>query len=120
VLLDIRFIPEDSKTILNKLKSITPKGFSLKVVAFEPALFVNEDNSYITKLRNTGEKILNKKIAFNRGQGSSDARHYTRVGNAAVEFGPRGGGMGSDDEWVDIQSLEQYCKILEEFLLSLE
>lgn len=52
-------------------------------------------------------------------QGSSDARHFTKVGCAGVEFGPIGGGIGTDKEWIDIPSLEKYYKILREFLLHL-
>jgi acetylornithine deacetylase/succinyl-diaminopimelate desuccinylase-like protein len=53
------------------------------------------------------------------GHGSSDARHFTRVSCPAVEFGPIYGGIGSDNEWVDIPSLEKYFQILKNFLFSL-
>jgi di/tripeptidase len=36
-----------------------------------------------------------------------------------VEFGAIGGGAGSDDEWIDIPSLEKYHNILKTFLLSI-
>lgn len=119
VWLDIRYIPEDSKTIVTKIKELLPKGFKLNVVVKEPALFTDENNVYVKILRKVGQQIIKKKIPLRAAHGSSDVRHFTRVNCDGIEFGPIGGGMGADNEWVDIPSLEKYCKILKNFLLSL-
>lgn len=115
--LDIRYIPEETNTIVNTIKGLLPKECKMEIVLKEPAQFVKEDNTHISLLRKIGKRIVKKHISLNQGQGSSDARHFTRVGCDAIEFGPRGAGMGTDSEWVDIKSLETYTQILHEFLM---
>ncbi len=117
--LDIRYIPEDKQIIVDYVKQLLPKGFILTVIENGYPLFVEKGNSYIQKLRKTVNNRTNKKVLFYGAQGTSDARHFTEVGCDAIEFGPIGGGIGSDNEWVDIPSLEKYTLILNDFLLGL-
>lgn len=118
--IDLRFLPSEKATILKRFRAALPRGFSVEVVAHEPALYVDSKNPYVRQLKSITEKITRKKVTCYSAQGSSDARHFTRVGCAGVEFGPIGKGIGTDNEWVSIPSLEQYQRILREFLLSLE
>ena len=118
--IDLRFIPSERKTILKRFRSIVPKGFSLEVLAHEPALYVDKKNPYLTRLRDVTAKVTGRPVKYYGAQGSSDARHFTRVGCAGVEFGPVGGGIGTDKEWVSIPSLERYERTLTEFLISLQ
>jgi succinyl-diaminopimelate desuccinylase len=119
VWLDIRFIPGDDKTVVRKVKSILPKEFELDIMTHEPSLFTAQDNEFIQKLVSSCEKITGASPLLYGAQGSSDARHYGSVGGAGVEFGPIGGGIGEDDEWVNVKSLETYSRIVEQFLLDL-
>jgi succinyl-diaminopimelate desuccinylase len=117
--LDIRYVPEEAETIVNSIRDLLPKGFKLEVVEKESALNVSENNQYLKILQSVGEQVTKKKVRFYGAQGSSDARHFTRVGIDGVEFGPVGGNIGSDDEWVSIKSLEKYYQIIKSFLLSI-
>lgn len=117
---DIRYIPQDSDSIVNSIKELLPKSFKLDIVLKEPAQFVEKDNEYIKILQQITKKVIKKNAPLMQAMGSSDARHFTRVKCDAVEFGPLGGGMGSDSEWIDIKSLEDYNQILKDFLMSLE
>jgi succinyl-diaminopimelate desuccinylase len=119
VSLDIRYIPEESENILKNIQKLLPKDFKLEVITQEPALATNSSNEYLKLLQKAGKQIINKKIILRGAQGSSDARHFTRVDCPGIEFGPIGEGSGSDNEWVDIPSLEKYYQILKSFLLSL-
>ncbi len=117
--LDIRYASEDLNNIVNTIKSLLPKDFTFEIVVNEPALSTNKNNYYIKQLKETAQKIIQKEIIIRSANGSSDARHYMRVNCPGIEFGPIGGGIGSDNEWVNIKSLEQYYKIIKEFLLKL-
>ena len=117
--LDIRYVPADAKTVVAKLKRLIPKGFKLEIVALEPSLQVAASNPYLRSLKRADEKIRGRPVALYGAQGTSDARHYSRVGCAGVEFGPIGGGIGTDAEWVDIASLATYHRTLVAFLSSL-
>jgi succinyl-diaminopimelate desuccinylase len=118
VWLDIRYIPQETKTIIKTIRLLLPRGFTMETLVQEPAQFVEEDNQYIKHLQKIGKTVRGKSILLNQGQGSSDARHFTRVKNDAIEFGPLGDGMGTDNEWVDILSLADYSEILKRFLES--
>lgn len=116
--LDVRYISKETKTILGDIKKLLPNGFKLDVVANEPALYTDKNNSYLKELRKIGKNVINKEITLRGAQGSSDARHYARVNCPGIEFGPIGRGIGSDNEWVSVSSLEKYVLILRKFLLS--
>lgn len=116
--LDIRYVPEDAPTIVRDLKTMLPKGFQLEVLVKEPAMAVNPQNRYVQLLQSVGKQVTQRKPKLYGANGSSDARHFTAVGCAGVEFGAIGGGIGSDNEWIDIESLKTYYQILKEFLLA--
>ncbi len=120
VWLDIRYIPEEKDTIVRELKNLLPSGFKLEVAVKEPALSTDKNNPYVQSLKAEIKQATGKNVLVLSANGSSDARHFTRVHCPAVEFGPIGGGMGSDSEWVDIPSLEKYYQILKKFLLSIK
>lgn len=119
VWLDIRYIPKDSNTIVNAIKKLLPHGFKLDIVLKEPALSTDENNQFLKLLQKKIEQITKKQVSILAANGSSDVRHFSRVNCDGVEFGPIGKGMGSDNEWVDIPSLDKYYQILKDFLLSL-
>ncbi len=117
--LDIRYIQEETKTIMKNIKKLLPYGLVLDILAKEPAMFTDKNNEYIKILQKTGKQVIKKNIILRGAHGSSDARHFARVNCPGIEFGPIGGAIGSDNEWVNIPSLEKYYRILKNFLLSL-
>lgn len=118
--LDVRFIPEDAKSIKKNIRQLLPKGFRCEVIVFEPSLLTDGHNSYIELLKKNIQYVISKTVRMRGAHGSSDARHFSRMNCPGIEFGPIGGGIGSDCEWVDIPSLEKYCQILKGFLLSVK
>ena len=120
VKLDIRYINNDKNIIIEKIKAILPKDFTLLEVVNEPSLYTPADNKYIKTLKNITKEITKSDVILYGAQGSSDARHYSLVGTYGIEFGPLGGGIGEDIEWVDIKSLEYYYEILTKFLKDLK
>lgn len=118
--LDIRYINSDKDSILNQIRSIMPSDFKMKEIANEPSLYTPPENKYIKKLQKITKQVTKSDSILYGAQGSSDARHYSVVDTYGIEFGPVGGGIGEDIEWVDIESLEHYYKILITFLLELK
>lgn len=120
VWLDIRYIPEEgSQKVIDKISSLLPKNFTMKIEINEPPLLVSEKNQYIQQIQQIAETIKKTPVKTYGAMGTSDARHYARVKTDGVEFGPCGGNIGADDEWVDLESLDTYCEILKQFLLTL-
>jgi succinyl-diaminopimelate desuccinylase len=120
VYLDVRFISKDSKNIFKNIKKLVPKDFKVEVLCQESPLFTDKKDKHIEILKNVTLKVLGKKSVTRGANGSSDARHFSLVNCPGIEFGPIGGDIGGDNEYVDIPSLEKYFLILESFLLSLE
>lgn len=116
--LDIRYVPEETNIIVNDLRKLLPQGFKLDIILKEPAQSTDKNNQYLRELKRTIEQITKKEALVLSANGSSDLRHFSRVKCDGVEFGPIGAGMGSDNEWVDIKSLQTYYNILKTFLLS--
>lgn len=116
--LDIRHVSKEGNTIIKEIKKILPRGFKMEITSKEPALLTDRKNQYLRKLEKSIKDITGKKTIVRGANGSSDARHFVPVNCPGVEFGPIGGDIGGDNEWVDIPSLEKYYQILKKFLLS--
>lgn len=120
VWLDVRYIPEEVDKVVKTIQSLLPKGFEFRIIAKESGSSISASNKYVKLLQDMGKEITGRNIMLRGAHGSSDARHFTHVNGMGLEFGPIGGGIGSDDEWVDIQSLKKYYEIIKTFLLSVD
>ncbi len=120
VWLDVRYIPEDKIAILNQLKSLMPKGFSMSIVFEEPPLLVDASNKYVKTLRDLAKNVLAHKISLYSAHGTSDTTYYAKVNCPAVEFGPIGVTGNTNNEYINIPSLKMYYQILIKFLLDLK
>jgi len=118
--IDIRYIPKEAKTIQEKIKSLIPKGVKLEFATNEPYHYSNMNNVYSKTLSKVIKKITGQPPKITKGHGASDARHYSEKGILGIEFGPTGEGLHSDNECVEIKSLEKYYQILKEFLLEIK
>ena len=116
---DVRFIPEDENTILKTLETLIATDGKLELIEKEPPHIADENNLFVKNLRQATEKVTGKFGAVIVKHGASDLRHFSGAGVPGVTFGPIGAGLHTDAEWVDIRSLENYYKILEQFLLSI-
>ena len=114
---DFRYVPEEKSQIVRKIKSIVPKGFALEVVVNEPSQYTPQNNPFAKNLMQKIQEAIGKKAKFISDHGASDIRYYDGVSVPGVCFGPVGGGLHTDNEWVSISSLEEYYKILKDFLL---
>lgn len=116
---DIRYIPEDKDQIIKNLRKLISESLEIKILEIEPAHFTSDKNPYINNLLKTIKKINKKPSSIVSKHFASDVRHYNRVGCDGVTFGPKGFGLHTDNEYVNIKSLENYYLILKQFLLSL-
>jgi len=113
--LDVRVIPEDAHRLLDMIAHICDP-FRYEIVVHEPPLNTSAQHADIQRLRAATAHIRSTPSHIRAAQGSSDARHYMHVGNSGIEFGARGGGIASDNEWISIPSLHDYYRILLHFI----
>lgn len=125
---DIRYIPEEFKGLSfkkgkrlleKKIKKIIGRMGKSEILLFEPPQITSQKNPYVLSLKKSIEKITGKKAKTIVKHGGSDIRHFNQVGIEGVTFGPIGGNLHADNEWVDIKSLEKYYQILKDFLLNI-
>ncbi len=118
--LDVRFVLEEYNIVKKNLLRLLPKGLTLEIVNDEPALSTDENNEFIKLLTLKTKQVTGNNVRLRGANGSSDVRHFARINCAGIEFGPVGGNIGSDQEWVDIPSLEKYYQTLIIFLLDVD
>jgi succinyl-diaminopimelate desuccinylase len=117
--LDIRFIPEDKRLLLRKIKSVLSRNVSVKIIHFESEHDTDPENIFVKKLAFAISSVLGNKPKLIKHHFTSDLRHFQKVGCVGVTFGPRGGGMHTENEYVDLNSLQKYFDILERFVTEL-
>ena len=117
--LDIRSAPNDNQTIA-KIKKLIPPDVSITIDSVRINHFVEQTNPNVLLLKNLTKEIRGKDLPFRLAHGTSDAPYYTKVGCDAIEFGPLGNGAHQDNEYVDIQGLEDYYHVLKSFLLKID
>ena len=118
--LDIRFGRKGDNNIIEKVKEILPQGITLEVDTMRTYNYVDPENTYIKLLTKIGGSILGREPAIRGAFGGSDSVFFSEAGLDAIDFGPMGQGQHDDNEYVEMKSLEEYYKILQEFLLEID
>lgn len=115
---DIRCIPQDREKVFTAFIHLIPEDFSYEVLLDEPAEFTPKDSPFLQKLLTITKEVTGKTPDMITKHGLSDVRFFMEQGAHGTQFGPKGAGHHSDNEWVDIKNLQEYYHILEKFLLS--
>lgn len=112
--LDVRTIPTDSPhEVLATLQSCFAGTVTARTIA--PPLNTDPQHPIVRKLDQDIAAITGAPVGYYREHFSTDARYYSALGIPAVCLGPIGAGLHSDEEWVDIASLETLYHILYRF-----
>ncbi|HSW96724.1 MAG TPA: M20/M25/M40 family metallo-hydrolase [Candidatus Saccharimonadales bacterium] len=120
VLLDIRYIPEDEKIILSKIKNLLPEGFEYETTLHDQSESTDLENKEFKLLYQAVEETIGKKPKVIKKHYGDSIRYFTSVGGFGASIGPIGGNEHGEDEWVDIKSLADYYQALKKFLLKVE
>ncbi|MBS3107609.1 M20/M25/M40 family metallo-hydrolase [Candidatus Woesearchaeota archaeon] len=114
MILDIRYTEKTTADeIIEKIKNI--KDIEVEIIEAEPML-KELKSEYISKLKELIEKHTGKKCELNKEFGSTDLRYFSAKGVPAVIFGPVGENIHADDEYVYIDSIEMFYRIMSEFI----
>lgn len=118
---DFRFTQEDPifqsrESIETFIASIDPEAELVNLAVFEPAVNVEELNPYVQGLSAAMRKVSKVKPRFLGRPAGSDGRHYALYNTDIIEFGIYGKHSHSDGEYAELDSFENYCDIMAEFL----
>lgn len=112
---DIRYNPtDDPSQIVNQIKSNFTSCHVTLVTCESPILC--EKNSSIFRAIKSAFIASGTNPLTQFDHGTSDARHATALNIPALVFGPKGGGLHSDAEWVSIKSLYKVQHILDHLI----
>jgi succinyl-diaminopimelate desuccinylase len=110
--LDVRRVPEESaEEILGFIRTCFPDA-EVHAAHCGSALETSEQNPEVAKLRQAIEVETGQPARFYGEHFGSDARFYSEVGVPAVCFGPTGAGLHGHEEWVSIDGLETFYRVL--------
>ncbi|MFO7167487.1 MAG: M20/M25/M40 family metallo-hydrolase [Chloroflexota bacterium] len=115
--LDIRHIPEDTPEALAAAVAECFPGARVERSGGSGTL-LNTDPQHpeVQRLARCIETVTEAPAGFYREHFATDARFYGDRGIPSVCVGPVGAGLHSDEEWVDINSLEQLYTIYRRFI----
>lgn len=115
---DIRFLPtQNPDELVKQIKSVA--GDKVIVQLIGSPVKTKLDDPYIKLLTNSIKTISNVENVNVFGQhGSADSRFFSKFDVPAVEFGPTGSNWHGDDEYVEIESVKQYKKMIIDFALN--
>lgn len=117
--LDFRFTEGTKNELIEKIKQAIGPAIEIEVLFGHAPEYIEPENPYLLKLQEASQQVTGNKAALKGAHAPSDLRHFNTVGCVGVQFGAVGEHQHGDDEWVDLNSIEQYYAILKHFLLNL-
>lgn len=115
VTFDMRYLPEQSREEITAAVSPLFERYDARwhELTHGFPVVTSPDNGSVTHLHRV-TKAKWRDSAIIGQDGSSDARFFTPLGVAGIEFGPVGGNQHRPDEYIDVNALELFDKILME------
>ncbi|MBW2988039.1 M20/M25/M40 family metallo-hydrolase [Candidatus Woesearchaeota archaeon] len=108
--IDIRYTSKPD-AILKKIGNIV----EYKVLEFAPVFTTDENSPQIKSLARVMSMVLGREVEPSFEHGASDARYFAELGIPGAIFAPKGDNPHGDGEYVVIDSLYKFYKILELF-----
>ncbi|OGP56284.1 MAG: hypothetical protein A2V67_04465 [Deltaproteobacteria bacterium RBG_13_61_14] len=110
---DIRHLPaEFPEEIVARIQQAAPE-LEVRVLSHSPACYADPYGPGPERLRDAAAAVLGHDPGFLKKHAASDARFFISHGIPAVVFGPAGGNVHGDQEWVDLREVEEFYLILE-------
>ncbi|MFP3390290.1 M20 family metallopeptidase [Brevibacillus sp. SIMBA_040] len=118
--LDIRYLPtQNPGDILESIRQAVPDAL-VEMLRHGSPVTTDACNPYVQTLHQSTAHIFGRETVLFGQDGSADTRFFAQYGIPAVEFGPIGANHHGPDEYVEIESLVLYQKILRYFIKQLE
>lgn len=118
--LDFRF-PESRSVveIFDEVKTIarnTDSALNVKLAAQGDPTYTDIKHPEVARFLNIAKSILGRDIKVEGENGASDARYWAKYNIPIIITKPVGGGIHSENEWIDIESCLTYFKILYSYI----
>lgn len=110
--LDIRYIPGDDPDRITAAMKKKLDGFEVNVLDVYPPMVCREDAPMLLSLKETFREVCGTEPVIGRQHGATDARYFAGRMDALI-FGAAGQNLHGADEWVSIESLMTFARIME-------
>ena len=120
--LDIRFPPELCATpvaALSIVREHLPAHCRLETIVTADSMRIDPLHPMVQLVHRLAEETTGEKVGIGREHGSSDARSFAVRGIPAFLFGPKGGDLHGEAEWVSVSSLHQHIRFNQRLLQEL-
>lgn len=117
--LNIRFpFSTDKNQIICRIKRSVFKIKNIKIIESQSVdgYKVDLSNRYFKDFIALVEKKTGRKIKFIDSFGSCDARYFIKAEIPVISLRPKGGGHHTEQEWIDLKSLNRFYEVLKEFV----
>lgn len=115
--IDIRLTERDkADIIINMIREVVGDKVMVSVDVNEPTTSISKKHPEVIRLQNIYQRKTGKYMRFELSHGTTDSRHFYKRGINSLIFMPKGGGHHSDNEWVDIESLDLYYNVLLDYV----
>lgn len=117
--IDIRFPSTTTKSeLMNMIRKLceTERDTNVEVLIEGDPVHISRDSKYIKFISESIKKYTGTQPDYINEEGASDARFFAAKGMDVVMVNPISGGDHSEDEWVDIDELKIYERILDDFV----
>lgn len=117
--LDIRYTEKINRTDLEQLIKENIKHASYKILAEGSLRHTDIDHPTTKKYMEAMKEISGKEIEFTQSHGANDGRFFGAHNMLTLVSRPLSDGEHTDDEWMNIESLEKLYQIYIKFLTNL-
>lgn len=112
---DVRFNPQDDPSRISQNLISEFNHCKVEVIKCESPINCNKNSELFKQLSSSLKaNSLNPLTQFDHG--TSDARHVTALHISSLVFGPKGGNLHADDEWVSLKSLTKVQNVLDHWI----
>ncbi len=112
--LDIRFPPEVCATSDEAMAIVAkhlPLQCSLQKIVDADPMRIDPAHPMVLRMKRLAEHVTGAPVAIGREHGSSDARAFHAHGIPAFLYGPEGGDLHGEQEWVSLSSLQEQVEL---------
>lgn len=119
--IDVRFTEKYRlEEIVNVVNFLCKKyDLELEILSTGQPVIADTNSEYFQKFIHSYRKVIGNEV-FDVEHGATDGRFFAQINIPVVTIYPIGGGIHSDNEWVDINSLKKLYDLFFDFIVNLK
>lgn len=118
--LDFRLIEDTSiAQVIDCINRVKPDNVSVEVLSWGNAVVLDQNNPVVSLYAKTVQEKIGQPVAFKVAFGATDGRYFAEK-SIVLTHQATGANAHQLDEWIDLNSLQQFYEIQKDFLMKLK